>query len=170
MLRTKCPQDLKGCHLSAFPRGSSLRLRFSSPSTTVPVYKLGWTLAPHTMVPPTHASVSKSIGAALCTPQNTTLTRARQVCQKYPRMPRSLPVGNRLPSVAKMVQLSWEQCYNKKRVTLPNKRLIREGTMQVCNEWFIMMHARSIHPHKLRKIETSSEIHGGIHTFSHNIT
>ena len=42
--------------------------------------------------------------------------------------------------------------------------------MQVCNESFIMMRARSIRPHKLRKIETSSDIHGGIHMFSHNIS
>ena len=33
-----------------------------------------------------------------------------------------------------------------------------------------MMHARSVHPHKLRKIETSSDIYGGIHTFSYNIS
>ena len=30
-----------------------------------------------------------------------------------------------------------------------------------------MMHARSIRPHKLRKIKTSNGIHGGIHMFSH---
>ena len=33
-----------------------------------------------------------------------------------------------------------------------------------------MMHARSIRPHKLRKIKTSNGIHGGIHAFSHNIS
>ena len=29
------------------------------------------------------------------------------------------------------------------------------------------MHARSVRPHKLRKIKTSNGIHGGIHMFSH---
>ena len=33
-----------------------------------------------------------------------------------------------------------------------------------------MLHAHSIRPHKLWKIETSSDIHGGIHTLSHNIS
>ena len=39
--------------------------------------------------------------------------------------------------------------------------------MQVCNNDFIMMHARFVRPHKLRKIKTSNDIHGGIHVFSH---
>jgi hypothetical protein len=39
--------------------------------------------------------------------------------------------------------------------------------MQECNEYMIMMHACSVRPHKLRKMLSSSDIYGGIHTFSH---
>jgi hypothetical protein len=39
--------------------------------------------------------------------------------------------------------------------------------MQECHVCGNMMHARSVHSHKPRKILKASEIYGVIHTFSH---
>jgi hypothetical protein len=139
MLLTNGAQDLKSYNLSAFPRDFPLRTR--SPTLVLRCLSTSWEApTPQTMVPPAPASGSKSTRVALCTLQSVVLSRAKQACQKYPRMPHSLPVGSRLPSVVKWCNFCENKTYVRKRFIRWDKHYKggSNANVYVC-------------PHKLRK-------------------